>query len=171
MSTISAQKKFLFSIINSNTNFVFVFASFVFSLQKQAIMKKSNRRKFITTTATLGAGATVSARNFKKEKSKKLAHHVFFWLKNPESIEDRDKLVEGVKTLSKIETIKELHVGVLASTEKRDIVDTSWQVSELMFFDDLAGQATYQTHAVHLDFIKNYGHLWDKVLVYDAMEV
>ena len=93
------------------------------------------------------------------------------WLKNPDSVEDRDKLVEGVKTLSKIETIRELHVGILASTEKRDVVDTSWQVSELMFFDDHAGQAAYQTHPIHLDFVKNYSHLWAKVIVYDAMEV
>jgi len=40
-----------------------------------------------------------------------------------------------------------------------------------MFFNDLAGQATYQDHPVHLEFIKNYGHLWEKVVVYDAMEV
>lgn len=137
-------------------------------------MKKLNRRKFITTAAALGAVTKISAMantNSVQEKGKKLAHHVFFWLKNPDSAADRDKLVEGVKTLSKIETIRELHVGVLASTEKRDVVDTSWQVSELMFFDDLAGQAVYQTHPVHLDFIKNYGHLWAKVLVYDAVEV
>ena len=135
-------------------------------------MKKSNRRKFIVTAATLSAATAVSAMPFISNlKTKQVAHHVFFWLKNPESTEDRDKLVEGVKTLAKIETVRELHVGVLASTEKRDVVDTTWQVSELMFFDDLAGQSTYQTHPVHLDFIKNYGHLWAKVLVYDAMEV
>lgn len=78
--------------------------------------------------------------------------------------------MEGVRTLAKIETVRELHVGVLANTEKRDVVDTSWQVSELMFFSDLSGQSTYQTHPVHLEFIKNYGHLWSKVVVYDAMD-
>ena len=98
-------------------------------------------------------------------------HHVFFWLNNPDSVEDCNNLVEGVKTLSKIETIREIHVGVLASTEKREVVATTWHVSEFMFFDDLAGQATYQTHPVHLDFIKNYGHIWNKVIVYDAKEV
>ncbi len=135
-------------------------------------MSQSNRRKFIASAAALGAGAVAAASPFKhKEDSKPLVHHVFFWLKNPDSVEDRDKLVEGVKTLHKIETIREIHVGVLASTEKRDVVDTSWHVSELMFFSDLAGQATYQTHQVHLDFIKNYGHLWAKVVVYDAMTV
>lgn len=137
----------------------------------------SNRRKFIAAAAALGAGTAVAAMPATpampshSEKKKYLAHHVFFWLKNPDSTEDRDKLVEGVKTLAKIETIQEIHVGVLASTEKRDVVDTSWQVSELMFFNDLAGQSTYQNHPVHLEFIKNYGHLWSKVVVYDAMEV
>jgi stress responsive alpha/beta barrel protein len=139
-------------------------------------MGKSNRRKFIVATAALGAGTAVAAMPISPGKNtgdnkKPLAHHVFFWLKNPDSIEDRDKLVEGVKTLAKIETVREIHVGVLANTEKRDVVDTSWQVSELMFFSDLEGQRTYQNHPIHLDFVKNYGHLWDRVKVYDAMEV
>jgi hypothetical protein len=100
-----------------------------------------------------------------------LVHHVFFWLKEPSSKEDRDKLVEGVKTLKNIPTVKELHVGIVADTEQRGVVDASWQVSELMFFNDLEGQAVYQDHPIHQDFIKNYGHLWAKVVVYDAMGV
>jgi Stress responsive A/B Barrel Domain len=135
-------------------------------------MKKTNRRRFLAAASMLTAGSALSVLPARAADAKKpLAHHVFFWLKNPDSVADRDKLVEGVKTLSKIETIREIHVGVLAATEKRDVVDTSWQVSELMFFSDLAGQATYQTHPVHLEFIKNYSHLWQKVVVYDAMEV
>jgi hypothetical protein len=133
-------------------------------------MKTSSRRTFITTAAVLGTGAAVSAMQTNNMEKKQLVHHVFFWLKNPDSVADRDKLVEGVKTLAKIETIRKLHVGVLASTEKRDVVDTSWAVSELMFFDDLAGQAVYQDHPIHQAFIKNYSHLWSKVVVYDAME-
>jgi hypothetical protein len=95
---------------------------------------------------------------------------VFFWLKNPDSKEDRAKLIAGVKSLSKIPTVKELRVGVVASTEKREVVDNSWGVSELMFFADLAGQEAYQTHPIHLEFIKNCSPLWDKVIVYDAVE-
>jgi hypothetical protein len=134
-------------------------------------MKKNNRRKFLGMAAVMGAGTLAAKAGVSADNKKPLAHHVFFWLKNPSSIEDRDKLVEGVKTLKKIPTVKEIHVGVLASTEKRDVVDTSWQVSELMFFSDVAGQATYQTHPIHLEFVKNYSHLWEKVVVYDAMEV
>ena len=139
-------------------------------------MNRTNRRKFLTAAAALGAGSAVAFMPFKAQAAamgnkKPLAHHVFFWLKNPDSKEDRDKLVEGVKTLARIETVKEIHVGVLAGTERRDVVDASWQVSELIFFSDVAGQATYQTHPVHLDFVKNYSHLWAKVIVYDAIEV
>jgi hypothetical protein len=135
-------------------------------------MKKTNRRKFLLTASGIGAATVVSSMPLAKDqKDKILAHHAIFWLKNPASVEDRDKLVEGVRTLGKIETIKEIHVGVLASTEKRPVVDTSWAVSELMFFNDLAGQAVYQTHPIHLDFVKNYSHLWEKVVVYDAMDV
>ncbi|HEX4850089.1 MAG TPA: Dabb family protein [Puia sp.] len=135
-------------------------------------MKKSSRRKFIAVAAAVGAGAAANAMPFRKTNSNyPLAHHAFFWLKNPGSAEDRAKLIEGVKTLGKVETVREIHIGVVANTEKRDVVDASWDVSELMFFQDLAGQSTYQSHQVHLDFIKNYGHLWKKVVVYDAMEV
>jgi len=137
-------------------------------------MRKNTRRKFLTAAAALGAGTAAAALPFAAQAAAvktPLVHHVFFTLKNPSSKEDRDKLVEGVKTLKGIPTVKEIHVGILADTEKRDVVDTSWQVSELMFFTDLAGQATYQNHPIHLDFIKNYSHLWAKVVVYDAMEV
>jgi hypothetical protein len=134
-------------------------------------MKKSNRRKFLGAAATIVAGAAAaSAASLPGQPKYPVVHHVFFWLKNPGSAADRDKLVEGVKTLSKIKTVKELRVGIVANTEKRDVVDNTWAVSELMFFSDLAGQAAYQTDPVHLAFIKNYGHLWEKVIVYDAVE-
>ena len=136
-------------------------------------MKPTNRRKFIATSTALAMGTAASALPLSNNIADKypVVHHVFFWLKNPGSKADRDKLVAGVKTLAKIPTVRELRVGVVASTEKRDVVDNSWAVSELMFFSDLAGQATYQTHPLHLEFIKNCSHLWEKVIVYDALEV
>ena len=100
-----------------------------------------------------------------------LIHHVFFWLNNPESEADKNALIAGLNTLRAIPTIQRMHVGVLASTEKRDVVDTSWDVSEIMFFNDAAGQKVYQDHPIHMEFVKNCAHLWKKVLVYDAQDV
>jgi hypothetical protein len=133
-------------------------------------MAKVTRRKFVATASLLTLGAaTASAMDIKKDKPR-LVHHVFFWLKDPSSTADRDKLLAGVKTLKKIETIKMLHVGVPASTEKRDVVDNSYHVSELMFFDNTEDQKIYQDHPIHQQFIKEHSMLWDKVVVYDTME-
>lgn len=134
-------------------------------------MNKQNRRTFLTTTALAGASLAANALPSDMDNKKGIIHHVFFWLKNPDSKEDRDKLIEGLKTLKKIKTIRTMHIGIPASTEKRDVVDNSYHVSELMFFDDLAGQKTYQDHPIHQEFIKNCSHLWAKVLVYDAQDV
>ncbi len=136
-------------------------------------MKNTSRRKFIGTAALIAAATTTSAANLgeastpQMKKAYPIMHHVFFWLKNPTSTADRDQLIAGVKTLRKIPSIKDLHVGTVADTEKRDVIDSSWSVSELLIFEDLAGQAAYQTHPLHLDFVKKYSHLWNKVVVYD----
>ncbi|AMR34337.1 stress responsive alpha-beta barrel domain-containing protein [Mucilaginibacter sp. PAMC 26640] len=134
---------------------------------------KTNRRKFIATAATVAAGTAVASAAPREVLDKKypILHHALFWLKNPGSVQDRDQLVAGVKSLGKIESIKELRVGIVASTEKRDVVDNIWAVSEVMIFKDLASQAAYQTHPIHQEFIKTHSHLWEKVIVYDAIDV
>ncbi|RYZ26914.1 MAG: Dabb family protein [Chitinophagaceae bacterium] len=103
------------------------------------------------------------------EKKSSIVHHVFFWLKNSSSKEDQEKLLAGVKTLKEIKTVRQLFVGVPASTEKRDVVENSYHVSELIFFDDLEGQKAYQDDPIHKKFIEEYEHLWDKVVVYDVI--
>jgi len=136
-------------------------------------MSRQTRRTFLTGLSMMAFGATAFANPFTKKKMSKapLVHHVFFWLKNPDSKEDLAKLIAGVKSLEKIETIRSIHVGVPASTEKRDVVDNSYSVSELMFFDDTAGQKVYQDHPIHQKFIADCSHLWDKVVVYDTIAV
>lgn len=97
-------------------------------------------------------------------------HHVFFWLKNPESKEDLQQLIEGLKQLSNASTIKEFHIGKPAGTN-RDVIDTTWSVSWLLLFDNKEDQDIYQTDPVHLKFINDCSHLWKKVVVYDAISV
>lgn len=131
-------------------------------------MPKQNRRRFLSTTALAGAGILTTAPLQSKKKST-IVHHVFFWLKNPSSKEDLNKLLAGVRSLKKIKTVRQLHVGVPASTEKRDVVENSYHVSELMFFDNLEGQKAYQDDPIHQKFITDCAHLWEKVVVYDVL--
>ena len=141
-------------------------------LYTSIIMEKQNRRTFIATAAAVGATTAASAMSsVTMENKKQLAHHVFFWLKNPNSKEDLNKLIEGLRTLEKIESVRKIHIGVPASTEKRPVVDNSYSASELIFFDDVAGQDAYQVHPIHKKFVENYSHLWEKVIVYDSMDI
>lgn len=100
-----------------------------------------------------------------------MIHHVFFWLNNPGSKADRDQLIAGLNTLRAIEVVQQLHIGVPASTEKREVVDNSYDVSELMFFASVEDQKRYQDHPLHLQFVKDSAHLWRKVVVYDAISL
>ena len=134
-------------------------------------MEKQTRRTFVASAVALGATTAASAFPHMDQDKKQLVHHVFFWLKNPDSKEDLNKLIEGLKSLMKIETLRLGKIGVPAATEKRDVIDASYQVSWLNFFDDLEGQNQYQVHPVHLKFIAEYKHLWSKVVVYDSSDI
>lgn len=134
-------------------------------------MSKRSRRAFLTGSVLATAATVVAQPLINMDNSSFVIHKVFFWLKNPGSVTDRKQLAEGLKKLSAIPQIKQLYVGFPASTEKRDVVDNSWDVSEIMFFDDLAGQKIYQDHPLHQEFIQKYSHLWKKVIVYDSVTI
>lgn len=96
-------------------------------------------------------------------------HHVYFWLKNPSDNADLEALLQGLEKLSKVKTIKMFHIGKPADTN-RTVIDTSYALSWLAIFEDKAGQDSYQVDPIHLDFVKNCEHLWQKVLVYDSID-
>ncbi len=97
-------------------------------------------------------------------------HHVYFWLKNPGSEEDRTKLIDGLKKLSKVNTIKKFYIGAPAATN-RGVIERSYSVSWLLFFDDPTAQDSYQTDPIHLNFVEECSALWNKVVVYDSIDV
>lgn len=100
-----------------------------------------------------------------------LSHHVYFWLKNPESKDDLAKLLDGIKTLTSIETIKGSHISTPASTEDRNVIDSSYSASWLAFFDNEEDEHVYQVHPTHLKFVESCSHLWSKVTVYDSVKI
>lgn len=136
-------------------------------------MPKQSRKSFLASSAAITAGLAANALTpfSGPEKKGGIIHHVFFWLKNPDSKEDQAKLIAGLESLRKIKVIRKLHIGVPASTEKRDVVDNSYHVSELMFFNNVADQKTYQDHSIHQKFVADCSHLWDKVVVYDMQDL
>ncbi len=98
-----------------------------------------------------------------------LVHHVYFWLKEPKNEAHKKQLVKGANDLLKIKSIKMSHIGYPAGTESRDVVDHSYSVSYMVMFDSQADQDAYQIDPIHLKFVEENQHLWNKVIVYDSI--
>ncbi len=98
-----------------------------------------------------------------------LAHHVFFWLHEPNNPEVRRTFEAALKELRRVPTIKLAHIGVPAGTESRDVVDHSYTYCMLTFFDSQEGQDAYQIDPIHDKFVEQNNHLWKKVVVYDSI--
>lgn len=141
---------------------------------KGLIMTDRTRRDLIVAATALAAGVVAAgsraatATSANKAAFPPVVHHVFFWLKRPDSKEDLIKLLAGLRTLADIDTVRGIHIGVPAETEQRGVVDGSYSASELLFFDDVAGQNAYQVHPIHKQFVADCEHLWQRVVVYDV---
>ncbi len=96
-------------------------------------------------------------------------HHVYFWLNNPTSTTDRDKLIAGLRKLSSVKTIQQCHIGIPADTN-RSVIDSSYAVSLLLTFKNDEDQASYQVDPDHLAFVAECKSLWSKVIVYDSVD-
>ena len=126
----------------------------------------TTRRKVIQTLGLAGATAILPINTFASTMAKqKMIHQVYFWLHDV--ADTQEFLTEAVPMLGKCPTVGKFIAGVPAETEKRDVVDHSWQVCCTSFFDSIEDQLAYQTEPLHLEFIKKYSKMWKTVKVYD----
>ncbi len=121
--------------------------------------------------AILLFGYTTQAQNTpaSPEDGRQMIHHVYFTLKNPDSVEDKQLLKEGLQSLAAIAEVKHLIIGEPAPTFDREVIANDWHVSEVIYFKSVADQDAYQVDPVHQLFVTNYSHLWSKVVVYDIL--
>lgn len=93
-------------------------------------------------------------------------HAVYFWLKddNPSLLEDFKK--KGLPKLATVPSIQSVTWGPPAGTP-RDVVDNSYDLAWIVNFANAADQDKYQVDPLHLEFVKLYEPLFEKVVVYD----
>ncbi len=130
-------------------------------------VQKLNRCKYLLKNKISAASAPLRATLQMKNT---FIHHVFFWLKNSGSAEDKQALIAGLQKLAAASTIQSFHIGTAAATS-RGVIDNTYSVSWMLFFADAAAQDAYQTDPVHLQFVNECSHLWEKVVVYDSIDV
>ncbi len=132
-------------------------------------MPQSNRRKFIQQFAIIAVGANLINLDDKEKKNNQFVHHVFFYLKE-NTADNREKLIEGLRKLTKIPQIKSYNIGVPSKSD-RDVVVKDYSISWLTYFRDSKAETEYQKDPVHLKFIEDYSYLWNTVKVYDSEAV
>ena len=97
-----------------------------------------------------------------------LVHNVYFWLKEGLSDDEKAQFRAGVQTLAEIQSTTHVFIGAPAKTESRPIIDQSYDLGLTGVLQDIAAHDEYQVDPIHLKFIENCAHLWDRVQIYDA---
>jgi|ERR1700722_2397870 hypothetical protein len=94
------------------------------------------------------------------------SHVVIFWT-DPTKLDAPGELIAAAeKYLPSIPGIVNFHVGRMASSH-REVVDQTYQVALNIHFQSKQAQDEYQDHPQHLEFVKQCGPLFAKVVVYD----
>ena len=97
-----------------------------------------------------------------------LVHTVFFWLKPDLSEDETTQFQAGVESLATIESTEQVLIGTPANTIKRPVVDDSYDCSLTVVLRDIEAHDLYQEDPIHLKFVEECAHLWEKVKIYDA---
>ncbi|MGI9547277.1 MAG: Dabb family protein [Flavobacteriaceae bacterium] len=116
----------------------------------------------------------LSSKGFAQQESEPInfdpafVHSVYFWLHNPDSAEDRNSFETALKELLMSSKYTKTNYIGTPPKSSRDVVDGSFTYNLLVTFESAEAQEAYQVEDVHLKFIENAKHLWNKVVVYDA---
>lgn len=98
-------------------------------------------------------------------------HTVFFWTKKEVTDEQKaDFAKNGLGELVKIKSIYHSFYGPPAMTPRK-VVDNTYAFALVCHFKSKAAQDEYQADPMHLKFIKDYEHLWEKIQVYDNLVI
>lgn len=94
-------------------------------------------------------------------------HTVFFWMKEEVTAEQKAEFVKnGMGKLKTCPQIYKVFYGPPAGTP-REVVDNSYDYAWICHFKNKADQDAYQTEPIHLKFVEDFNHLWERVQVYD----
>ncbi|MEP5338577.1 MAG: Dabb family protein [Algibacter sp.] len=96
-------------------------------------------------------------------------HTVLFWLKEPKNESHRNTFEIALnRFINNSEYVQNKHLGT-APVSTRDVVDSSFTYCLAVSFLSKEDQDKYQEESVHLKFIEEASHLWDKVVVYNSV--
>ena len=111
----------------------------------------------------------IAQKSTAKEFDANFAHSVYFWLKNPDSKEDRAKFEASLYQFLKNSKYAKTNFLGIPPKAVREVVDDSFTYNLIVTFESAEAQQSYQEEEAHLVFIEECKNLWEKVVVYDAI--
>lgn len=103
-----------------------------------------------------------------QESETLFVHSVYFWLKDDVSLESRDTFMTVLQGLEQIKSVQALELGVPANTPRK-VVDNSYDVALLVYFDDVIGHDSYQSDPIHKEAIDVFEDWIEDIKIYDAV--
>ena len=97
-----------------------------------------------------------------------LIHTVIFWLKKDLPDEDLTYFKDELGSLEKISNVEQMFIGRPSATAQRPVMEDSYDFCLTVALKDLAAHNVYQEDPLHLAFIENCSHMWERVKIYDA---
>ncbi len=98
-----------------------------------------------------------------------LVHSVYFWLRDGLSCGELEEFRAGLESLAAIPGVAALHIGAPAPTPPRPVVIADYTLGITALMDGMETHDAYQTHPLHLAFLKQFSPMWTRVQVYDFM--
>jgi hypothetical protein len=98
-------------------------------------------------------------------------HSVFFWLKEPENQDAHQEFLGHLRSfIDASDYVKSKHIGSKNASD-REVVDSDYNYSLIVTFNNQEEQDKYQSEPVHVKFVEDAQHLWHKVVVYDSLSI
>jgi hypothetical protein len=119
------------------------------------------------SVSLLSGAAALNVYDRPKDESL-FVHSVYFWLKDSVTAEQHNEFIVLLRGLEQIKSVEALEIGQPAGTP-RDVVDNSYDVALLVYFEDRAGHDKYQTDPIHTAAIDGFEDWIDKIKIYDAI--
>ena len=98
-----------------------------------------------------------------------LVHSVFFWLRDDIDDVKRQAFREGLESLRGVPSVREMYVGVPADSPARPVLVTDYDFALTVIMADMAAHDVYQSHPLHLEFLREFSGCWNRVQIYDAV--
>lgn len=104
-------------------------------------------------------------------ENKNFYHNVFFWLKEPDNPKNCLLFETSLQSFLDNSVYKKTSVITKPAQTNREVVDNSYTYGLLVSFETKKEHDLYQEEEAHQQFLKEASHLWNKVQIFDSLEL